>query len=79
MYKPGGLASCKSPLCCQADDTDPTNPEDAAGYWGDYRKCDAPLHAVVNAFDEIRRTHVRVLLGFIPFVGKFAGFCVGRG
>ena len=36
MYTPGTNANCNMPLCCRPENGIPTNPEDAAGYWGAY-------------------------------------------
>lgn len=32
-------------------------PEDAAGYWGDYRHCDTPWQAIEDAIHHIKGTH----------------------
>ncbi|KAI8119618.1 Sphingomyelin phosphodiesterase [Lucilia cuprina] len=54
-YKVGASAECEEPLCCRL------NPLSAkAGYWSDYRYCDAPLHMVENAFDHIKETHKKI-------------------
>ncbi|KRT82259.1 Calcineurin-like phosphoesterase, partial [Oryctes borbonicus] len=63
---PGSLAACGLPVCCTAN-TVPTNPEDAAGFWGDYRDCDSPLHAIDDALDHIATQHRD--LDFVYYTG----------
>lgn len=46
---------CEEPTCCRSEE--PELPEDAAGYFGDYRNCDVPWHSVVNAMTHINETH----------------------
>ncbi|KAG4072908.1 hypothetical protein HA402_006588 [Bradysia odoriphaga] len=36
------------------------NPEDGAGYWGDYRDCDSPWIAVLDVFTQINQTHPNI-------------------
>ena len=45
-YKPGTNANCNMPLCCREENGYPSNPEDAAAFWGEYQ-CDT-THAVVS-------------------------------
>lgn len=55
-YLVGSFTDCDELACCR--ETDETNEnESSAGYWGDYRNCDTPLHAVVDAFHQIRKQH----------------------
>ncbi|KAM9320676.1 sphingomyelin phosphodiesterase [Gastrophryne carolinensis] len=44
-YAPGGPAVCKEPLCCRGNLTGPGGNK-PAGYWGEYSKCDLPLHTI---------------------------------
>jgi sphingomyelin phosphodiesterase len=45
-YTPNGNAACGEPICCQSDQGEPESPEQACGYWTDYRDADAPWHLV---------------------------------
>lgn len=55
-YLVGSFTDCDELACCR--ETDESNEtESSAGYWGDYRNCDTPLHAVVDAFQQIRKQH----------------------
>jgi sphingomyelin phosphodiesterase len=47
-YTPGNDASCGEEICCRAEHGLPSNSDDAAGYWGDYRDCDMPVHTFEN-------------------------------
>lgn len=58
MYTPGGNAKCKEPLCCQSDQGNPSEEDNACGYWGDYRYSDAPMHAIEDAIDQAIKMHV---------------------
>lgn len=42
-YSPGGPITCKEPLCCR---NHPSGGHGSAGYWGEYSKCDLPLHTI---------------------------------
>ncbi|XP_063702884.1 sphingomyelin phosphodiesterase-like [Culicoides brevitarsis] len=64
-YKPGSNAQCDEPTCCRSGE--PDSPEDAAGFYGDYRSCDVPWHSVVNAMSHINETHKD--LDWIYFTG----------
>ncbi|XP_011303537.1 sphingomyelin phosphodiesterase [Fopius arisanus] len=57
LYEPFGNAECDQPECCKRGQG--TSPPGAApaGYWGDYRSCDTPWHAVLDALDHITNTH----------------------
>ncbi|KAI4462522.1 sphingomyelin phosphodiesterase [Holotrichia oblita] len=56
-YEPGSWANCNLPVCCTVN-TVPVNPEDAAGFWGDYRDCDTGLHAIDEALEHISNQHI---------------------
>ncbi|KYB28199.1 Sphingomyelin phosphodiesterase-like Protein [Tribolium castaneum] len=45
-YTPNGNADCGEPICCQPDQGEPSSPENACGYWTDYRDADSPWHLV---------------------------------
>lgn len=59
-YMVGSWAACDEYNCCRYDQPIPAG-EDVtlvgAGRWGDYRDCDSPLEAVIDAFTQIRRNH----------------------
>ncbi|XP_067632958.1 sphingomyelin phosphodiesterase 1-like isoform X2 [Eurosta solidaginis] len=60
-YEPGSLAECPEQMCCQRSSTTGSiDPSKQAGYWGDYRNCDLPLHTIENAFDHIKDTHTDI-------------------
>ncbi|XP_039966762.1 sphingomyelin phosphodiesterase-like [Bactrocera tryoni] len=59
LYVPGALAACDEPQCCQRH-ADTTTGEEAAGYWGDYRDCDAPWHMIDDALNHIKSTHTQL-------------------
>ncbi|XP_073468770.1 sphingomyelin phosphodiesterase [Aquarana catesbeiana] len=42
-YSPGGPITCREPLCCRSS---PSEGHGSAGYWGEYSKCDLPLHTI---------------------------------
>ncbi|KAF5302364.1 hypothetical protein FQA39_LY10403 [Lamprigera yunnana] len=65
-YRPNSNANCGEPVCCQKGST-PATPEDAAGYWGDYRHCDLPWHAFVDALNHIVTEHQDI--DYIYFTG----------
>ncbi|CAG9764587.1 unnamed protein product [Ceutorhynchus assimilis] len=65
LYSPGSNAKCSEPLCC--DSGVPANPEDAAGYWGDYKVCDMPWHTMENMMERIREKHKHI--DWIYFTG----------
>lgn len=58
-YQVGSFAACEETNCCRYDQPIPpgSDPSVAAGRWGDYRYCDSPYEAVVDAFTQIRRQH----------------------
>ncbi|RWS04267.1 sphingomyelin phosphodiesterase-like protein [Dinothrombium tinctorium] len=53
FYKPGALTECDESLCCRANST---NGKGAAGYWGHYNNCDAPLQLLENVVEHINKT-----------------------
>lgn len=59
-YKTGGNAECNEPTCCRSNQGSPTSPSTSAGYWGDYRDCDMPWHAVLDALDQIRSQNEKI-------------------
>ncbi|KAM7364421.1 sphingomyelin phosphodiesterase 1-like [Cochliomyia hominivorax] len=59
-YQPGGLAECEEPLCCRLPAKNDVAESAKAGYWSDYRSCDAPLHMVESALDHIKETHEKI-------------------
>lgn len=56
-YAEGSNADCNEPLCCRLTNGRPSNPNNAAGKWGDYRKCDTPKRLVDNMLEHIADTH----------------------
>lgn len=57
-YKEGALAECNQYACCRDILNDEAvNSSLLAGYWGDYRSCDTPFHAVEDAFHHIVKQH----------------------
>lgn len=56
-YVEGSNADCNEPLCCRLSSGRPSNPNAAAGKWGDYRKCDTPKRTVDNMLSHIADTH----------------------
>ncbi|CAG0891968.1 unnamed protein product [Darwinula stevensoni] len=56
-YREGANAVCGRPLCCRKSDGTPTNPEDRAGKWGDYRDCDLPIRTLHSLLKHINDTH----------------------
>lgn len=65
-YLAGSNAACADFLCCRADSGDVVNATDAAGYWGDYRKCDLPWHTIEKAIAHMAEKHsVYVNNGFV--------------
>ncbi|KAK9736131.1 Calcineurin-like phosphoesterase [Popillia japonica] len=56
-YLEGSNADCAEPLCCRLTNGAPISKEQAAGKWGDYRKCDTPKITVDNMLKHIQDTH----------------------
>ncbi|XP_011303535.1 sphingomyelin phosphodiesterase [Fopius arisanus] len=57
LYEPNGNAKCGQPNCCRKGQGPSPAGAPPAGYWGDYRVCDTPWHAVIDALDHINKTH----------------------
>lgn len=70
-YQAGSYAACEETNCCRYDQPLPADapPSDAAGRWGDYRYCDSPYEAVVDAFTQIRRQHQVIQMFKTDLVG----------
>ncbi|XP_055851214.1 sphingomyelin phosphodiesterase-like [Episyrphus balteatus] len=60
LYQVGALAECDEALCCQLHKNVSENTEKAAGYWGDYRQCDIPWHAIADALKQIKKNHEKI-------------------
>ncbi|RXG73749.1 Sphingomyelin phosphodiesterase, partial [Armadillidium vulgare] len=56
-YYEGSNADCGEPLCCRISSGRPKRKQDAAGYWGDYRKCDTPQRTIYSMFENIAYVH----------------------
>lgn len=57
-YTKAAFADCDEPACCrETDDINEEDPGSQAGPWGDYRSCDTPWSAIVNAFHQITKQH----------------------
>jgi sphingomyelin phosphodiesterase len=56
-YTVGNNAVCGAVVCCREDQGAPSSPGEAAGFWGDYRDCDTPVHAVEDVFARMRAAH----------------------
>lgn len=55
-YEPGSNARCGEPTCCRAgQEKPPSNDEEKAGYWGDYRDCDTPQHAMTQVIQNAKK------------------------
>ncbi|XP_068122580.1 sphingomyelin phosphodiesterase [Hyperolius riggenbachi] len=52
-YSPGGPVTCKEPLCCRSQTS---GGHGAAGYWGEYSKCDLPLHTIDSLLRHVAST-----------------------
>ncbi|ODM95237.1 Sphingomyelin phosphodiesterase [Orchesella cincta] len=60
-YAPGTAAECENDvLCCQERFGYPEEGEVGAGYYGDNRKCDAPLSMLHLALGHIRKEHTDI-------------------
>lgn len=68
-YQVGSYADCEETNCCRFDQPIPegADPSVGAGRWGDYRYCDSPWDAVVDAFTQIRRQHQNI--DYVYFTG----------
>ncbi|XP_037078854.1 sphingomyelin phosphodiesterase-like [Pollicipes pollicipes] len=56
-YKEGTNADCGEPLCCRVTSGYPKRKGGAAGFWGDYRRCDTPLRTIENMLQHISDVH----------------------
>ncbi|XP_053681968.1 sphingomyelin phosphodiesterase-like [Sabethes cyaneus] len=56
-YEAGYNAVCNRPACCRNDQGIPNNPQEGAGFWGDYRDCDSPWVSVEDTIDHIVENH----------------------
>jgi hypothetical protein len=56
-YHEGSNAACSEPLCCRLTNGIASTKDQAAGKWGDYRKCDTPKITVDNMLQHIQETH----------------------
>jgi sphingomyelin phosphodiesterase len=56
-YHEGSNAACSEPLCCRLTNGMASTKDQAAGKWGDYRKCDTPKITVDNMLQHIQETH----------------------
>jgi sphingomyelin phosphodiesterase len=52
-YVPGMSNKCEKVLCCRSDSGPPSNVNETAGFWGDY-KCDIPPWTFQEVLKEIR-------------------------
>lgn len=60
-YVVGINADCGAGACCRfIPDLGAANSTTSAGFWGDYRDCDTPWHAVVNVMEQIRSQHEQI-------------------
>ncbi|XP_068787072.1 sphingomyelin phosphodiesterase [Struthio camelus] len=50
-YAPGSEPACRDPLCCRGA---PRPAPGGAGYWGEYGKCDLPLHTIEALLAQLR-------------------------
>lgn len=55
-YQEGASAICGEPLCCRSTDPPATSPDQRAGPWGDYRKCDTPLRTLESLLQHVAET-----------------------
>uniref|UniRef100_A0A2P2I9G1 Sphingomyelin phosphodiesterase-like n=2 Tax=Hirondellea gigas TaxID=1518452 RepID=A0A2P2I9G1_9CRUS len=67
-YLPGGNANCPELVfCCRAESGEVLHPNDAAGYWGDYRFCDSPRWTLESIYTHIQEQHPDI--SFIIWTG----------
>jgi len=59
-YRNGTLAECDEPMCCNNPPKFEVPAHRLAGYWGDYRDCDAPTYMVADALNKIKTTHSKI-------------------
>lgn len=61
QYEVGVNADCAAGACCRhVPDLEPADSTNRAGFWGDYRDCDTPWHAVVDVMEQIRSQHSNI-------------------
>ncbi|XP_038034940.2 sphingomyelin phosphodiesterase [Anas platyrhynchos] len=51
LYTPGSDAACPDPLCCRSAARPGPG---GAGFWGEYSKCDLPLHTIAGLLAQLR-------------------------
>ncbi|MFH4982743.1 hypothetical protein AB6A40_009452 [Gnathostoma spinigerum] len=56
LYKPGSVANCHQPLCCQEQSTLNGSHKIEAGYWGTLGACDVPYWTVISMMEHINKT-----------------------
>lgn len=56
-YVEGAFSDCEEYACCREIDHAENDTESLAGVWGDYRSCDTPWRAVVDAVRQIKTQH----------------------
>ncbi|XP_043796526.1 sphingomyelin phosphodiesterase 1-like [Apis laboriosa] len=66
LYEVNSNANCGEPVCCRKDQNK-TDISSFAGFWGDYRSCDTPWHAIIDALHHMKDTHQDI--DFIYFTG----------
>ncbi|XP_025421065.1 sphingomyelin phosphodiesterase isoform X2 [Sipha flava] len=59
-YEEGTNADCNEPLCCRLTNGPAVSPQNRAGRWGDYRKCDTPKRTIDNMLQHIVATHTDI-------------------
>ncbi|KDR09868.1 Sphingomyelin phosphodiesterase [Zootermopsis nevadensis] len=74
IYLVGGNTACGQPMCCRSVQGSPPNEEAAAGYWGDNRGCDIPLHHFVATLQQVKAAHQNI--DFIYITGDFVDHAV---
>ena len=60
QYSAGSLAACPGFLCCRQDSGRVEDASQAAGYWGDFRKCDTPWRTIEAMYSHIAAAHPEV-------------------
>ncbi|XP_064651922.1 sphingomyelin phosphodiesterase-like [Lineus longissimus] len=55
-YQVGANAECGEPLCCTKGNGPAPTPAQAAGKWGDHRKCDIPYWTLENLFIHLNKS-----------------------
>ncbi|KAF2361415.1 Calcineurin-like phosphoesterase domain ApaH type [Trinorchestia longiramus] len=67
-YLPGSNANCDEKIfCCRAESGAVAAPEDAAGFWGDYRSCDLPKWTIEALYENMLEAHPDI--SFIIWTG----------